>query len=362
MYYIFITNTNWTEPPRIRHQLAELLNNNGHIVYFFERPILKNIFYSLNKFRIGNITILRNARIFHHRLSVGILNKLDSLLINRIVKKFIAKEKLNPNNVIIVNFVYDLKLILDRPYKVFSFINDDFEMQTCFWGVNYKKKYIINNIEASGRLISVSPYLIEKYNDLRCRKFIFLPWVTNKELAHADREKISWNINQANSVMFYGFVNERLDFDLIEKTVSNFESIKFDFYGEVYNNVFRKIKYLEKKYKNINFKGPVKFSEINFSLYFCSITPYKKHKSNQVVYVTNKLFRLSAAGLPSVNIGMPNLINHASVIKAKNDENFISSIETVFRHTSFFRAQAFAFAKMNDEWRAIEKWKRIVND
>ena len=37
MHYLFLTNTCWAESPRIRHQLARLLSDNGDTVFFFEK-------------------------------------------------------------------------------------------------------------------------------------------------------------------------------------------------------------------------------------------------------------------------------------------------------------------------------------
>ena len=39
MNILFTTRTNWHEPPRIRHQLAQLLISMGHKVIFVERPV-----------------------------------------------------------------------------------------------------------------------------------------------------------------------------------------------------------------------------------------------------------------------------------------------------------------------------------
>ncbi|MEO0579910.1 MAG: hypothetical protein AAFZ58_14575, partial [Pseudomonadota bacterium] len=41
MRFIFLTRTNWNEPPRIRHQLAELLVSEGHDVVFFQKPVAR---------------------------------------------------------------------------------------------------------------------------------------------------------------------------------------------------------------------------------------------------------------------------------------------------------------------------------
>ena len=361
MNYIFLTNTNWNEPARIRHQLALLLKNSGNNIYFFERPIFKNLFFKAVLTKTNEITLVSNARLFHHRFSAGIFNKLDCLIMNRQLQKFIDENQLEPNSTVIINFIYDFSVRVKSLFKVYTFINDDFESQTAFLGLNYKRKYILNNIKSSGRLVTTSPFLTKKYDDVYCKNWTLLPWVTESEKKYIGKA-IEGVYSDGDAVIFYGFVNNRLDFDLIEIVLSNLSHTNFEFYGQISSSVSRKVEYLSSKYKNINFRGVIKFCEIDFKSFFCSITPYGRHVSNIAVYVTNKLFRLAAAGLPSVNIGLSNLIEHPSVIKVSTYNEFITAIEYISKNKSFYRDESLSLAEQNDEAKALSQWNKILND
>lgn len=361
MNYIFLTNTNWSEPPRIRHQLAQLLKNNGDKVYFFEKPILKNFFHKNLPIIKDEIIILKNARVFHHRFSFGVLNKLDSLIMNRRIKEFLDKHHLKSTDTVIINFIYDFSVSLKESYKVYSFLNDDFESQTAFLGLNYKRKCILSNIKSSGRLITTSPLLTEKYVDVFCKNWILLPWVTasEKTCIGAVAQGLDY---EGDSVIFYGFINSRLNFHLIEKMLSQLTHIKFEFCGQISSSVSRRVEYLTSKFKNVNFRGEMKFYEIDFKCFFCSITPYSGHVSDKSIYATNKLFRLAAAGLPSVNIGLPGLIEHPSVIKVNTYNEFVAAIVNVSNNISLYRDESLGLAVQNDEVRALSQWNNILDD
>lgn len=361
MNYIFLTNTNWSEPPRIRHQLAFMLEKNDNKIYFFERPSARHLFSEACISNKYNIELIKNARIFHHRFSIGFLNKIDCLVLNNRLKKFISKNKLDVEDTVIVNFIYDYSVMLKTSFRVFTFINDDFESQTSIKGFNYKRKSIIKNIESSGRLITVSPLLTLKYNAIVCKKWDFLPWVSDDEKECVDKVLYSDHFIP-KGIIFYGFINSRLDFDVIEHALYLLPDFNFEFCGEISHSISNKVDYLCSRYKNINFNGPVKFCDINFSKYFCSITPYQGHVSDNVVYATNKLFRLASAGLPSINIGLPGLIEDASVIKVNSADEFIDAIKSVSANRFFYKEAAVNLASEHTETKALKNWLNILHD
>ena len=66
MRFIFLTKTKWSEPPRIRHQLARMLSNAGYEIIFFEKPIQ---FFGINySDKINSDKINSDNNIIHHIL------------------------------------------------------------------------------------------------------------------------------------------------------------------------------------------------------------------------------------------------------------------------------------------------------
>ena len=106
IFYLF-TKTNWDEPPRIRHQLADLLIKNNHEVYFFQKP-KQNFRTKPETDSINEITLIRYSELLHHQLRpcryVQIAN-------GSFCKKNIRKAiKYLPLPNVIINFNYDYSI------------------------------------------------------------------------------------------------------------------------------------------------------------------------------------------------------------------------------------------------------------
>jgi hypothetical protein len=360
MKVLIVTNTLWNEAPRIRHQLAILLKNNGYNIFFFERPSFYNFFKKKKNLKKNGITLLNNYRLFHHRFSVGLLNKIDCYLMNLRLKKFIKLNNCSQKDSIIVNFIYDFTINPLLKIKIITFINDDFEALSSIFGISYKRKTIINNIQSSGNLVAVSPQLLDKYKDIDCKKFLLIPWVTKKELEHINQSKVNKINKNKNKIIFLGFVNKRIDFELLKNILFSYPGLHFDFYGEVSWSVKKTVYKLGKLYNNISFYGSVNFSEINLNDYFCSIIPYSSKYVPNIAYVPNKLFKLSAAGLATIS-SVPFLLENDSVIKCHNHDEFLSAIAFVKKNYQKISMQAIELSKGINEENAIIHWNKISN-
>ena len=323
--------------------------------------MIKNFYKPMVQVAQKRIYLIENSRIFHHRLSIGLFNKLDNYLMNLRLNNFIKQKELAESETVVINFIYDYAVRLKSKMKVYTFLNDDFEFQTKIFNLNYKREYILKNIRASGRLITVSPFLTEKYRKVPCRKWEILPWVSDIELRHVDERKIS-QIPKPNRIIFFGFINQRLDFELINQLANEFPQFHIDFFGEISRVVEKEVKKLRKKFENLHFYNAVDFQDIDFSKYLCSITPYCGHSSDQVVYATNKLFRLAAAGLPSVSAGLPGLVKHTSVVKVETIDEFASALNDIAENIVLYQKSARELARENSEDKAWEKWIAITND
>jgi hypothetical protein len=132
------------------------------------------------------------------------------------LKKFIKLNNCSQKDSIIVNFIYDFTINPLLKIKIITFINDDFEALSSIFGISYKRKTIINNIQSSGNLVAVSPQLLDKYKDIDCKKFLLIPWVTKKELEHINQSKVNKINKNKNKIIFLGFVNKRIDFELLK--------------------------------------------------------------------------------------------------------------------------------------------------
>jgi len=87
---LILTKTDWSEPPRIRHQITRLLKEQGYKITFVERNKYKSAFI---KFRTEeDIDFYSHAQLIHHQLRYfTIIQKLNNSLVKFYLKKIIKK-------------------------------------------------------------------------------------------------------------------------------------------------------------------------------------------------------------------------------------------------------------------------------
>ena len=127
MRFIFFTKTNWDEPPRLRHQLAQLLISHNHQIIFFEKPSTL-LFHKKRKVpKINGIEFLRSRQLIHQKLRIfkflRFLNKKFELIE---IKRKLINSKTTKSD-IIVNFNYDYYFLkkLFPENKIITIINDE---------------------------------------------------------------------------------------------------------------------------------------------------------------------------------------------------------------------------------------------
>ncbi len=103
------------------------------------------------------------------------------------------------------------------------------------------------------------------------------------------------------TIGYVGKIQERVDFDLVEKCLVEFEDVKFLFIGPAYSQG-KRISELEKKYKNIEFTGDIHYNNLPDHLkdVHIAIIP---HKVDEFTNSMNplKLYEYLAAGKPVVS-------------------------------------------------------------
>lgn len=339
MVYIFFTKTNLNEPPRLRHQVLKLIleYEPKAKVFFFEKP--KNLFSFNRNSPInqplgidhnGRLKSFRLTELLHHKLRlVGILSWLNEKFILIQIKKLVRRLKLL-EDVRIINFNYDY-YFLNKFFSqndIITIINDDFP-ETALFG--YKKplnKALFKTINSSHKVLTVSRQLQEKLINISrdVNIELFYPWFSGETdfYPYEKRER---------KIVFWGYINRRLDFELIELISKDLEniSIKIDFVGPIESDVERKFRMLIDNSNNINYLGEMNLSKLNEAKYLAAIIPYRSGDPViEAVEISNKTFQLLSIGLPIVTSGMPKFIEAPFIGKAKNfAEDFLTQLSLV---------------------------------
>lgn len=313
--------------PRLRHQVARLLIDNGHDVTFFEKPLY---FYEKKKNKSfapsENIKILRTKQLLHHQLRV-----FDSLqYLNAEFEKYQIKKEINYNyisNFSVINFNYDYYFLRDLfPFnKITTIINDDFVAQARF----FKGKHVLNCLERTCRISDhVFVVSIPLRDQLKkwCEPIMFYPWASNAYIKPSVKFK-------RNSILIWAHIDRRFDLDIIAALVMRRPDFFVDIIGPISDNLSERVKKLKNKFVNIRLRRPEKIDDINTDSYFCSLIPYKANVADiEAVTVSNKTFQLLSKGLPIVTHGMPNFYRHSAIFNCSNFDLVLSAIDSCHHH------------------------------
>lgn len=301
--FIFFTKTYWHEPPRIRHQLAWLLRDAGYDVIFFEKPFPPwQHFINNPTVSCQGIQLCRYNELLHHKLRISrLLYKLNALWVLRSINRFIGSLDITAGD-IIVNFNYDYGFLRDVfPHnRIITIINDNFISQAI---LGWKKPLALSlekTCSISDHVLAVSNPLLRQLDQF-CDPQLFLPW--------ADRAYTPPSfIQKRDTFLFWGFINDRIDYDLILRWAEELElrrpHMRFLFVGplQIKQN---EIKLLEGK-QNIGFLPPSDLDDLPLDRIIAGIIPYKSAVPRMdAITLSNKALQILARGLPLIIHGMP---------------------------------------------------------
>ena len=312
MRFIFFTKTHWDEPPRIRHQLVYLLEKYADEIIFFEKP---NYFFNRTKSKAvvaNKITLLKHKQIFHHKLQINsFIRFINIFYCKKQILKLLNLSKID-NEVIIINFNYEYFFLKDLfpKNKIITIINDNFWSKAIF---NFQKP-LLNSLEKtlniSDKVLTVS----KKLKDSMPGDFdvdLFYPWNTYKY-------ETKGNIEEKYKLIYWGYINHRLDFEFLNCLLNEFESTQSRyeilFIGPS-NNCLKELNNLKKSDK-FTLLPPKDLKDIDFTKTLATLIPYKAGiESIEAISFPNKILPLLSKGLPILHTGMPYIIDEEFIFK-----------------------------------------------
>jgi hypothetical protein len=324
MRFIFFTKTNWNEPPRLRHQIARLLEAPGNDVVFFQKPMYPWQSLQNTYFDNGRILLYRYKQLIHHRLRIGkLLNWLNTFYEKKQIMGYLLNLNICSDDVII-NFNYDyyfLREILPNN-KIITIINDDFWSHPYINWFDPFKWVLRKTLLASNRVITVSKPLVRQLSKIRSVDLLY-PWsdIEYMQPKQCDNRKI---------ILFWGFINHKIDFNFVAKLVralyASSSDWKLIFAGPVeitQNNLL--------KHEMITYLPQTDLNNLDFSSVFVGIIPYKTGiESIDVISFPNKLLQLLSRGIPIAITGMPDFIDEPFVFRLDSEINIaIETLNTV---------------------------------
>lgn len=338
MRILILTRTNWLEPPRLRHQLSLLLASEGHQVYFVQKPtclLPPSSSEHSSSSGVDGLTLLNSSEFVNHQLRfLPILHQLNAFWARySLVKTLNTVDLLCPD--LIVNFNYDafwLRSIFPDQF-ITSIINDDFEALSRFPVYRHLTWAFKRTCVMSDHVLAVSEPLLHRIAEF-CEPELFLPWAS--EPYQSPSTSYCRNV-----LLYWGYINHRLDFTLLRKCVSQLSEIgvRLRFVGPI-DSQGSMVQRLLASSSNVEWLPASSFSKLNTEDCFAALLPYRlDYPPNLATQLPNKALQLLSRGLPLISSELPYLHRASFVIPydSTSPSSLITACLTV--HMNFYSLQ-----------------------
>lgn len=326
---LILTKTNWSEPPRIRHQITRLLKTKGYQITYVEKNSYKNLF--IKQRTEEGIKFYAHADLIHHQLRYHpLIQWANNLVVKFYLRKILPRVEFD----FILNFCYDYSFLkeLAPGKKIITMVEDDFESQAKFGMTQQIRNQVHKTCKNSDAVLTVSYPLFDKLKEYNSNVKMLFPWSQSQytqPLATSDR----------NTVLYFGFVH-RMDWEMVEKLIKS-TPYKYRFIGPpAKRNDVHMLDHLTNTYANFEYKGFSSVKDLQTDDVFCSILPYDAAiKSVQACTVSNRAFNLLSMGFPLVYADLHHLIKAPLTVirKSASLEEYQTSL--LYFKQNFYQVQ-----------------------
>lgn len=323
---LIITMTPWSEAPRLRHQVTNLLKDNGYAITYIEHTKKG---FSIKKRKEEGISFLNIPYpIPYELLPNKQLVSINYAFIKRKMKLLLEFDSFDA----VINFNYNFPYLRDLfpKKKIITIINDNFHERGYAWTRQLRKSQTEETCSISDTVLGVSYPIIDYLKAFNQDTSLFLPWFDG-EYKRPKEVK-----NQRNVVLFYGFINYRIDWDVIEHLGKS--NIQLRFIGPKNNRDldFNRINQIP----NLTFLPPCGWDELELDDVCCSILPWETSLPQiQAITMNNKGFRLLAKGIPLLYPNLSGLIKAPEKVIGTYDTKEEAVEKIHFFQENFYKVQ-----------------------
>ena len=345
--FLEFTHTEWSEAPRLRHQVAQLLVDRGHTVYFFERSVPWRQGRELEvRHEAKGPALVRTRRLLHHQLRVAPpLHWANARVLAGQIRRFVQSHAIG-TDAVILNFNYDfyfLRKIFPRN-RILTIINDDFEAMCRLPYRGHITWALKRTCQISDEVLTVSTPLQDRLS-LWCRPKLFLPWSVTPYRAPVGP------VENRTRLLFWGFVDKRLDLDLLdtlaEALAKRRPSFKIMLVGPTHGDSRPMVEARMARHTNVEIRGRTNLDDLPQEELLAALIPYKRDRTNDAILQTNKTMQLLAKGLPLVISGMPAFMRKPYILRLDEGGDMATVIDTVVRNFDTWQPEIKAFVDEN---------------
>jgi hypothetical protein len=335
---LFITRTLWSEPPRLRHQVAQLFKDAGYSVLFAERPALLGTAAFMTRQRVrveaDRLLLLPQRDLVHHQMRLlPALHHLNGAWAGAALERLLAQlpKGGQPPLQQVINFNYDAFWLrrLFPTLPITTIINDDFESLSRLPWRGHLSWALARTCALSDRVLAVSQPLIERLSRW-CQPELFLPWA-----AHPYAAPVAQSLRKV--VLFWGFINDRLDQAVIRQSLPALREAGFRirFVGPVQPSGVE-LQRLLRSDPAVEWQGPCAFEDLDTSDCCAALIPYRLQCPGvEAIQLSNKALQLLSRGLPLIISAMPHF-HKASYVLPYGTSACPSLSEAIFRAAARF--------------------------
>ena len=351
MRFVLFTKTPWAEPPRLRHQVAQMLARRGHDVTFFEknRPLGRRRGWDSD-----GIHVRGHGELLHHQLRVTRgLSSLNWIFERNEIRRQVPCDP----DTVVINFNYDychLRDIFPRQ-PILSIFNDDFVEGSRWFSRKEVRRVQAETARISDHALAVSYPLLDRLREATPRASLFLPWARRGYRRPPDSGK-------RDAMLCWGYVNERLDVPAMTGVLNR--GVRIHFVGPV-----QRTPVIEKllRHPNSILHPEAQLDELGPVLAecACSILPYDPGAPMvSAITVNNRAFEILSAGLVLLYADLPALINAPPnvIYRCRSVDDYMEAFRAARVGFEGVQPDIEAFLKDHTEEKRYEQLMNLVRE
>jgi hypothetical protein len=344
--FVLLTHSRWDEPPRIRHQVTDLLLSHGKRVVFFERAR-----YGLPKSeateRRERLTLVATNKLIHAQVRVV-------PLLHEANRRFVVRQLsdcrhagLFGTNPRIINFNHDYYFLRDvfPNDPIITIINDDFEAQSRLPFRRHITWALERTCRSSDRVLALSEGLRRRLAPWCEDTRVFLPWAVAPYVGRGGA------LSARDALLFWGSIDQAIDLGVLGRLARDLARSrpgwKVILAGPLAKRFRTPLADLADSIGNIEVLPPAPLSELPIHRVLAAVIPYRRHPVQDAIAIANKTFQLVARGLPLMISGMPDFLPLPFVVRLDAGLTTDQALGIVEREVENWQPHMRAFIEAN---------------
>ncbi|MDQ3193227.1 MAG: hypothetical protein M3Q58_16710 [Bacteroidota bacterium] len=324
---LIISNEAWGDIWYSKHNYAYELSKKNSVYFIDPAPRWKfeNLFNpSVTIKSVGNNLYIISYLNFLPALNILFL-LINNFIISRRLRLFLLRKEIKKPLI----WTFD-------PYRLFNpkLLNPVLSIFHCVDKFAFKHKAEKILCKSVDVFILVSEDFIEDYKPFKKTIIVIPHGISSEEFNVSEVEKNFFDIPVKDYALYIGNIDDRLDYELIEKALIKFPGTNFVFIGNIFysktnitaNKIFR-----SKTYKNLIFIGPKPFKQLKAYIEkakLCLALMNKDHPGNTISH--HKIYQYFALGKPVLGIEFSEYKAIPDLIYMNNDHDKILNQFEVF--------------------------------